>query len=256
MPRVQKEDNSLLEAEEMSPCRGGRVSIFLLLFLLIVAIGGFVWSYTNYTKAREQIALLSTQEGQLQVAEQEIGALLSDVGQHILLPEGESPVVATVQDAVVLASQQAFYKDVQNGDKLLVYRDKAIIYSPARDRIINVGPVYIQDGDQLRNAAEVATEADTRIKVEIRNGTPTTGLARTSADTLNSELYNVVSIVDAVNNEYTAPIIVNLGGVNTSGLESQFNVSAVGQLPAGEAGSSADVVIILGQPKPAEPATE
>jgi hypothetical protein len=60
----------------------------------------------------------------------------------MVLPEGK-PAVFVVQDPELLISQQAFFKGAQKDDRLLVYPEagKAIVYSPKRHMIINVGPV-------------------------------------------------------------------------------------------------------------------
>jgi hypothetical protein len=62
-----------------------------------------------------------------------------------VLPE-EEPVLFTVNDAVLLKSQQAFFKDAENGDVLLVFQTsgKALIYRESSDKIINAGPVSFQ----------------------------------------------------------------------------------------------------------------
>ncbi|MBI5357887.1 hypothetical protein HZB74_03515 [Candidatus Saccharibacteria bacterium] len=62
------------------------------------------------------------------------------------VPQGEEPTIATVQDVSKLQNQ-AFFKNAQNGDKVLIYSQakKAILYRPSTDKIIEVGPVNIGD---------------------------------------------------------------------------------------------------------------
>lgn len=67
--------------------------IVALLFLGL--LGGLVWSFTLYQDAKEQIARLSSPEGRAQLAQQEVDTLLARIGELILLPEGEDPLVAT-----------------------------------------------------------------------------------------------------------------------------------------------------------------
>ncbi len=80
----------------------------------------------------------------------ELVRVMEDVSNLMLLPEGELPVMATVTNAEDLKKEQAFYADVLNGDKVLIYvqNQKAIIYSPSRDVIVNVGPVVPNAGNQ------------------------------------------------------------------------------------------------------------
>jgi len=116
-----------------------------LLVLFLALGGGFLWSYVSYQDAKKQLDFLSSQEGQAAAAQREVDALLANVGRLILLLEDEDPLVATIQDAEALAQEEPFYQNAGNGDKLIVYTQKAIIYDPDDDRLVNVGPVFIQD---------------------------------------------------------------------------------------------------------------
>jgi len=109
------------------------------LILVLVIIVAFFWLFIKYRQAKQQITYLSTPE-----AQQEIDDLKERVGELINLPEGE-PVVATIQDVEALAEQYPFFLGAQNGDKILIFQDKAIIYSPTNDKLVNVGPVYTND---------------------------------------------------------------------------------------------------------------
>lgn len=66
------------------------------------------------------------------------------VGKLIALPADETPTIATVEDKTKLADQ-AFFSAAENGDKLLIYTkaQKAIVYRPSTNQIINVGPISI-----------------------------------------------------------------------------------------------------------------
>ncbi len=72
--------------------------------------------------------------------------LVAKVGKLILLPN-EKPTLATVLDAKKLVAEQPFYAGAENGDQLLVYAkaQKAILYSPSKNILINVGPVYFNN---------------------------------------------------------------------------------------------------------------
>ena len=50
-------------------------------------------------------------------------------------------------------------KNAQNGDKLLVYQQakQAFIYSPARNKLVNVGPI-LMDGSPVGEETNDATE--------------------------------------------------------------------------------------------------
>ena len=118
-------------------------SVFAIVFFVL--LGGFIWSFMAYREAKEQVNLLSSSQGQAQVAQWEVDALLAKVGGLILLPEDEKPAVATIQDIEALVQAEAFYQGAKNGDKVIVYRHKAIIYDPVNNKLVNVGPVYLQN---------------------------------------------------------------------------------------------------------------
>src|ERR1035437_2418164 len=110
-------------------------------FVIGILVGGGVLGVWN-TYMSKSPSLAATQLQQAQVKD-----LISKVGKLIILPTGEDPVVATINDAAALIKDQVFYKGAQNGDVVLVYQkaSKAIVYSPTRNVIINVGPIFLQD---------------------------------------------------------------------------------------------------------------
>lgn len=69
--------------------------------------------------------------------------LKDKVAKLMALPD-EDATVATVQDVSKL-SEQEFFKDAQNDDKVLIFTaaKKAVIYRPSENRIINSGPIVI-----------------------------------------------------------------------------------------------------------------
>jgi hypothetical protein len=75
--------------------------------------------------------------------EKEVKMLMEDVSEHMVLPSDDVPAVFDITDPAALIAQQPFFSGAVQGDKLLVFpqNSKAIIYSPSREKIINVGPV-------------------------------------------------------------------------------------------------------------------
>jgi hypothetical protein len=69
--------------------------------------------------------------------------ILTRLGAIMILPEGETPSISTVTNAEGLKNGATFYRDAENGDKILVYAQsgKIIIYREADNLIVNVGPI-------------------------------------------------------------------------------------------------------------------
>jgi hypothetical protein len=59
------------------------------------------------------------------------------VRKHMLLPD-EKPQINTVTDAERFRVEP-FYVNAQNGDKVLVFSRRAILYRPSTDKIIEIG---------------------------------------------------------------------------------------------------------------------
>lgn len=60
------------------------------------------------------------------------------VGRHILV-SSEEPTIAEIQDIEQLQdSNPAFYQNARNGDKVLAYSDKVVIYRESEDLIVSV----------------------------------------------------------------------------------------------------------------------
>lgn len=116
------------------------------IFLAVVAcvFGAFVWLFLQYRGAKQEVLLLSSDKESVAMQQNEIDSILAQVQKHVLLPDTQTPVVATIVNATSLAEEQAFYRHAIDGDILLVYSEKAIIYSPTRDIIVNVGPVFVE----------------------------------------------------------------------------------------------------------------
>ncbi len=69
---------------------------------------------------------------------------LQKVSRIMVLPANEEPTLATVTDLSKL-KDQPFFANAQEGDKVLIYprSPKAILYSPSKDKIIEVSSVNL-----------------------------------------------------------------------------------------------------------------
>lgn len=117
--------------------RGGFIS--KLIFLIVLAALGYS-QYELYT--------LKSPVYQQKAAEKQTQNLVKKISKLMVLPEG-TPQVVVVQDAETIKKQQLFFKNAENGDFVLLYTDTAILYSPSKDKIVNVGPIINEGGQQV-----------------------------------------------------------------------------------------------------------
>jgi hypothetical protein len=116
--------------------------IAFVLIGIILGVGGtFIYIQKYGIPSEEILNNISQAEESKKIQE-----ITEKVSKLMLLPEGETPVLATINDAETLSKEQSFYVGSQNGDIVLVYKKalKAIIYSPTKNIIVNVGPVSVE----------------------------------------------------------------------------------------------------------------
>jgi len=118
----------------------GKTFTTILAFLVVIFAGLSFYFYGRYSMLEKNPQALQ---------EQEVSRLVAEVGKLIVLPEGETPVVAEVADVEALKGQEFFAKAAQ-GDKVLIYTTalKAILYRPSTKKIIEVAPVVLGPGQQ------------------------------------------------------------------------------------------------------------
>lgn len=78
-----------------------------------------------------------------EAGEAKSNAIVEKVGNLYLLPEGEEPTVAAIQDKTKMTDNKAFFLKAENGDYLLIYKEAklALIYREGENKLVNVAPV-------------------------------------------------------------------------------------------------------------------
>ena len=122
--------------------------------VVVVALGvaAFFWNEAREANSQsdEAVAARNAEE-----SAEVVGNL-----DKILLTESESePTVARVEDPELLQNANPdFYKNVAEGDYLILYPQRAIIYRNSEDRIINIAPII--DTSQLNTDGASDTTDD------------------------------------------------------------------------------------------------
>lgn len=225
--------------------------LILVIVLILVATSGYI--YFKKPKITLPLSLTlpfqsmrGTSAPDQKSAQDDNKKLVAEIGKLIKLPEGEDPIIGVVVDVNKL-SDQPFFKNGKNGDKILFYTvsKKVILYDPVAKQIVDVAPIVISS-----SSAQPVIMA----KIALRNGTPSTGLAaRLEADIRKSfPDANIVSRDNASQDNYDKTIVVSLNDAANeaaSKLSKTLNAS-LSNLPVGEAKpSGVDIIVIIGKDK-------
>lgn len=112
------------------------LSALITVIAVTVSAGMFYQFYSAQKKINDTVLGTSTDAQNKQ--------LINEVGKLFLFPKGETPTVALVTNVEKLRATQPFFNSAQNGDKLLIFSQKAILYRPSENKIIDIGPVNNQ----------------------------------------------------------------------------------------------------------------
>ncbi len=210
----------------------------LLSFILLIGVVVLGYLYFN---TKKELTKLSSMEGQQAVAQQEVKEVTDKLSKLTILPD-EEPVVATILDVQLLATQSAFYQNAENGDKLVVYpqAQKAYIYSPSKNVIVNAGPLVADQNQDSRP-----------VRFELRNGSTVAGAATRLKEQLEKDQQLVTAVTDASRQDYQGTLVIPINPAIQASQLQQFaqdlGATVREQLPAGEASSEADILIIVGE---------
>ena len=106
-----------------------KIATILLSVLVLVSAASAIYFYTHL-------------RGQDDLNQEDLAAL---VGRIILLPQGEAPTIATINDLEPL-KDQPFFTNAAIGDRVLIYNSakKAFIFRPSLNKIIEVSTINFE----------------------------------------------------------------------------------------------------------------
>ena len=109
--------------------------------LVVIIVGGVAFFVQNYFHTRNELKKLSDSKTAAQASDQQ---LISEVSGYVVLPQNETPTVATVNDVSRLKNQ-VFFLNAQNGDKVLIFSQAktAILYRPSTKKIVEYAPINV-----------------------------------------------------------------------------------------------------------------
>lgn len=163
----QKTNTTTKPGSSVSKPRRKRGGLFNLILLvgIVVLIGLFAWAELERRSAKDELQETARQLEELQQASQQSGQevaqrVLSNLRRHLDVPEDPEPTVATIVDIERLRETNEFYQKAENGDHLIITEDRAILYDPERDIILDIVPVSINRDATPTGDAEADGEGE------------------------------------------------------------------------------------------------
>lgn len=112
--------------------------------LVVIGVGYFYFDRRNDPEAG--IAVLPFQnipEDSIQISDvtgddPTIVDIVKKVSRHLVLPDGRVTVVTITNLKALLQENPVFYRFAKAGDKVLIYQDRAILYNPDIDKVLDV----------------------------------------------------------------------------------------------------------------------
>lgn len=190
--------------------------------------------------------------------------LIDKLKKHLIVSETDIPYIATITNIdLVKEKNPDFYANASDGDKVVVWKDRAVIYSEAKDRIVAVAtakPLLVAGSSGMSQPTASSTPALTASQIidqqiasttiEIRNGSRKNGAGRALQNILKSSglnieklgdtgiVYEGTRIIDL--SEGKVPAVLDLILKSTSG-------TVVTALPDGEKVTKSQVLILIGK---------
>lgn len=153
-----------LQATQAVPKKNRKLKLIVIGLLIVLAtVFGFL-----YYKYPQALGMKTSAEKAQAKVEAEAKDILAQVGKLIMLPVDETPAIFEITDPQMLIAQQSFFTGAEKGDKLLIYKTlaRAIVYSPSRNLIVNVGPVTQEQmpSQPTTPPVKTTTSSDTKKK--------------------------------------------------------------------------------------------
>ncbi|MBU0975207.1 hypothetical protein KJ918_00245 [Patescibacteria group bacterium] len=120
--------------------RSNKLTILVLVLLILSLIGG-IYLYRQYVVTKDEVEILKDPERYAAILADEEQQILDKIGKHILLPDEEPTLYSILDVEMAKKSYGDFFENAKDGDRLVIYSKKAIIYREEIDLVINAGPI-------------------------------------------------------------------------------------------------------------------
>lgn len=132
------------------------IKSILVVVVLIAALGAAGYFWNDARQAKQQ-----SPEAVAQKNQEETDQVVTSLSKIIVIEGEDKPTVARVENPDTLKkANQDFYKNVQIGDYLVLYPQRAIIYRLGENKIVNIAPI-INSSELQQNQSQAATQGAT-----------------------------------------------------------------------------------------------
>ena len=133
----------------------------VLLILVLLFVGASATTFYFYQKVDDLKADPN------EVAQKRVAELVNRVSKIIVLPEGETPTVVTVNDPEQL-KDQTFFAKAKVGDQVLLYTTarKAYLYDPVNNKILEIAPLEFDPTGRVAPVRSEVVEEGTQEDIE------------------------------------------------------------------------------------------
>lgn len=129
------------------------IKSLLVAVVLIAALGAAGYFWNDARQAKQQ-----SPEAVAQKNQEETDQVVTSLSKIIVIEGEDKPTVARVENPDTLKkANQDFYKNVQIGDYLVLYPQRAIIYRLGENKIVNIAPI-INSSELQQNQSQAATQ--------------------------------------------------------------------------------------------------
>lgn len=135
--------HSSVHHEPTHPAKPKKLGMFVgrrwLLVVILVLVAGLLALGYGYIHTKDQ---LNKAKNPAVAGKTEAEQITNQINKYVDLPTTETPTLATVSDVSKLKTQ-TFFKNAQNGDKVLIYSraGTAVLYRPSTKKVIEYAPV-------------------------------------------------------------------------------------------------------------------
>ena len=212
----------------------GRFWQIALVLAACFSLAGFGLMSYYYQLEQAELKLLRSGQSSLEYKKKEAAGIVADASKLAVLPLGV-PLAVQLADQE-LSGKWSLLAEAKQGDWLLIYPQGVYVYRPGSRQLVATGELKPADVPK----ASVAT-------VAIRNGGALQGAASEMADKLKPlNNLNIIEIGNAATNTYQGNILFNQSAKPADQLLGLVKAVATATLPTGEASTSADYLLIIG----------